>query len=48
MGQSYNIIILYSTDIPDDQKTEMQIEALKVELCCISFLSIIFEFYRFL
>lgn len=30
MGQTYNIIIMYSPDAPDDQKTEMQIEALKV------------------
>jgi len=32
MGQTYNIIIMYSPDVPDDQKTEMQIEALKVLL----------------
>jgi hypothetical protein len=30
MGQIYNIIIMYSPDVPDNQKTEMQIEALKV------------------
>uniref|UniRef100_A0A183C860 DUF4071 domain-containing protein n=1 Tax=Globodera pallida TaxID=36090 RepID=A0A183C860_GLOPA len=32
MGQTYNIIIMYSPDLPDDQKTEMQIEALKKTL----------------
>jgi hypothetical protein len=32
MGQTYNIIIMCCSppDIPDDQKCEMQIEALKV------------------
>ncbi|KAL3093153.1 hypothetical protein niasHT_022603 [Heterodera trifolii] len=32
MGQTYNIIIMYSPDLPDDQKAEMQIEALKKTL----------------
>jgi len=34
MGQTYNIIIMCCSppDIPDDQKCEMQIEALKVFL----------------